>query len=317
MSIESILLSILGKGAYDIIKGIGQNIFSDADEGLIGRLYNVVEKASNIFFKEYHNRYGKPSSSFLARQENIDIILKSIFYGNEGSLFEKINPKGFDGVDDVPKEVLNFFINTLESEMMQDFLLNKILIEKKHIKDSKEVGNQILETLNTFIRKQSQQTQLLLPNEKPKAVPKEDWKMTDDFGNELLFKQGERYVRRFSNGLEITFMIKDDSIFTELTTADGETSYYELDFDGNVKNSKFPYPLSEYTMDIPDGELINKKIIPIGNGFYKEVYILKWDRKAEVFFNKDAKIQKINLQGGWFVSHSEKKIKISEGINLL
>jgi hypothetical protein len=239
----------------------------------------------------------------LARQQNIDIIVKSIYYGNQDSLYDKISPKGFDGAPDTTPDAVNFFVVILEDVMMEDVRLNQILVEKKHIRDSAETGNKILEMLQKALVKNNGDG--VTSNSKPK----EKWTMVDSAtGKPLPFKEGERYTQVFPNGMTITFMIKDDTVFTELTPADGLTAYYELDFSGNVKNTKFPYELSEYSMVIPPTDIVQKKIIYLANGFSREEYILKWNRQATVLFNAQGKIHGVELSGGWSISHRDKSI---------
>ncbi|WP_276624052.1 hypothetical protein [Syntrophomonas wolfei] len=91
----------------------------------------------------------------------------------------------------------------------------------------------------------------------------------------------------------------------------GQKSYYEVDINGNVINSKFPYQLSEYKLIIPNDQIVNKDVFSLANGFYREVYRLKWDKQADVIFNEKGEIQHINLHGGWEVKHFERIITLS------
>jgi hypothetical protein len=59
-----ILLGILGKAAYDIIKGIGKEVLSEEDEDLFNRLYRSIEIASRRFFERYANEFGIPPVLF-------------------------------------------------------------------------------------------------------------------------------------------------------------------------------------------------------------------------------------------------------------
>lgn len=107
----SVLLGIFGNTVYDLIKESLKGTSSDKDDDLIQRIYTALEGASGQFFLKYDNKFGEPNSSFLAREENIGIIIKSVFYGNNVELVQELCPKGFDGAQDASKEALCFSLN--------------------------------------------------------------------------------------------------------------------------------------------------------------------------------------------------------------
>jgi len=300
--IESILLSIFGNTIYDLIKTSLKDSTAEDDADLVGRIHIALEEASQKFFLKYDNQFGKPDSSFLARKSNIDSIVKSIFYTNHLDLSESISPKGFDGVEDLNQEALYYFCNQLNEFMMKDFRLSKIIVEKSHIKESKERDDKIIGLLNDLTG-QKQQAELGVPEESFKG-----WMISDENGNESQLIEGKQYHQKFPNGVEYSFMFKDGLIYVELLDLHGQKSYYELDINGNVKDHKFPYPLSEYKLIISEDQIVHKDKIELGNGFYREVIRMKWGKQADVVFNHKRELQSINLHGGWEVKHLEKII---------
>jgi hypothetical protein len=297
--VGEILLGIFGNTIYDVIKTALKETFIDKDDDLIGRIHTALEETSKQFFVKYGNQFGEPSSSFLARQANIDTIVKSIFYENNFELIKELSPKGFDGAYNVNQEALYFFTKKLNECMMKDFRLNKIIVEKKHIIESKEDSIKILDILNNLI----QQKQIEGNPEGTKG-----WIIKDAFGNETPLIEGKQYILKFPNGIETTYMFKKGLIYVDFLDKNGQKSYYELDFNGNVKNTKFPYELSEYKIVISDDQIVHKNVIQLSNDYYREVIKLKWDKQADVIYNLKGELQQMDLQGGWEVKHLERII---------
>lgn len=299
--IGEILLGIFGNTIYDLIKEILKENLIDEDQELIERIYTALEKTSKEFFNEYGNQFGKPNSSFLARQKNIEIIVKSIFYGNNLNLVQELCSKGFDGARDVTTEALYFFTQQLEVFMMEDFKINKVITEKNHIFENKDTSRKIIELLDNLVEE----------NQVKNNIKKEGfdgWVMTDESGNTSPLVEGKKHSIKFENGMESTYMFKDGLIYVDFLDMHGQKSYYELDIHGNVKSSKFPYELSKYKLIIPKDQIVHRNVIPLANGYYREVTKLKWDKQADVVYNFSKEIQHINLSGGWEVKHFEKII---------
>lgn len=122
----------------------------------------------------------------------------------------------------------------------------------------------------------------------------------------LITIEGKQYILKFPNGVETTYMFKNGLIYVHLIDVNGQKSYYELDFNGNVKNTKFPYELSEYKIVISDDQIVHENVIQLSNDYYREVIKLKWDKQADVIYNLKRELQQMDLQGGWEVKHLER-----------
>ncbi|ABR48423.1 hypothetical protein Amet_2265 [Alkaliphilus metalliredigens QYMF] len=297
--VGEILLGIFGTEMCNLIKKALKDSLVDRDEDLIERIHSSIEEASKVFFEVYGSQFGKPSSSFLARQSNIEVIVKSIFYGSNFELSNELWPEGFDGAADASRQSLDFFVDKLNEIMMKDFRLNQIITEKKHISENEKNFKDIMELLGTL----TQQGKTLENNKNFN-----NWIMKDEYGKESKIIEGKQYRKKFPNGLDYKYMFKDDLIYVEILDLHGQKSYYELDINGNVKDSKFPYELSEYKLIVAEDQIVNKNIFKLPNGFYREAYKLKWNKQADVIFNQKGEIQHINLRGGWEVKHLEKVI---------
>jgi len=302
--LEGILIGIFGNSIYDIIKGSLKDSLHNKDEDLVTRIHSCLEESSKLFFQKYGHQFGEPSSSFLARQSNIDTIIKSFFYGYNSQLINELIPTGFDGANDVSSEALVDFISMLNSRVMGDFRLEKIVTEKQHIYESKESSEKILDLLSSLVNKGNDNEQ----DNKSKTSGFNNWIITDESGNKSPLIEGKQYVQKFENGLQITSMFKDGLIFVEMIDLHGQKSYYELDIDGNVKNTKFPYELSEYKLVIPEDQIVSRQSILLGQGLRRDIINLKWNKTADVIYNHKEQLQQMNLSGGWEVKHIDKLI---------
>lgn len=151
--VSEVLLGMLGNTIYDAIKKTLKDKFTEKDEDLVDRILNAFKKASAAFFEKYSSEFGDEYSGFLARDSNIDAILKSVFYGNNDALEQILSREGFDGASDVTLGALQYFVDSLNKEMMEDFRLNKIIVEKGHISDSHETLKKI-DHIITLLSKQ-------------------------------------------------------------------------------------------------------------------------------------------------------------------
>jgi hypothetical protein len=295
-----ILLGVFGNGIYDIIKNVLKDVFPDYDE-VSQKVYCVLEETSKNFFDKYGDEFGKPCSSFLAKQSNIDCIIKSLFYGNNIDLQNELSVKGFDGVKDVTQEALSYFIKMFHSNMMRDFALNKALTEKRHITESSDTSTKIIDLLNKLA------IQGQLPDKKEEESFK-GWTIIDNYGIESQIIEGKRHTVKFPNGAEAIYILKNGLLYIDFIDIHGQISYYEMDIDGNVADTKFPYELSEYSLKIPEDQIVHKQIINLQNGLRREVIKLKWGKQADVIFDSRDQIVQINLHDGWEIRHKEKMI---------
>jgi len=90
--IGGILIGVFGNLIYDLIKKSLKGSITEEDADLINRIYCALDEASSQFFHHYGDEFGEPYSSFLARESNIEIIVKSMFYGNRNELVKELSP---------------------------------------------------------------------------------------------------------------------------------------------------------------------------------------------------------------------------------
>ncbi len=293
---EGLLMGVFGNAIFEIIKFAIKNKFADADDDLVDRIYNCLEEATKCFFEEYHDEFGDANSCFLARQKNIDIIVSHMFYDNNKDLVEELSVEGFDGAKPASKDALIFFVNKLFKLMMNDFRLNQIITEKDHIAE----GHEIMDMLKKFIKPTGSVSN-------SKEDRKDEWVIKDNQGNDTKLIEGRQYVFKFPN-IEYRIMFKEGNHYIEVINKNGQKSYYELDKNFNMKDGKLPYELAEYTLIIPEEEVVNKQIFKYPNGNRKETVKLKWNRLAIAVYDKSGELLDVDLRGGWEFKHNEKII---------
>lgn len=301
--IGDILLGILGNGAYDTLKILINKHFGQEDKNINDTFISSIDAASTRFFDMFGDRYGTPESSFLSIQQNWDVLLRSIYYGVDGIQVEDFV---LDGLGLNKEQALlgaKIFIEFLDTEMRKNWQLDKILTEKKHIIESdihiKET-NEKLDFLVNFISGLATMNQTEASNNVTTEI-------LTDVGSKAV-KYGEKYSLEFDNGCSINYMLDKDVVYVEYVFEDGATAYYEVEYNGSVRNSKFPYPLNEYEIDIPEESLIDRKITNFPNGNIQETLIFRWGKQFTITKNSNGHILNINVQGETEVDHRKKKI---------
>ncbi|WP_138420428.1 tetratricopeptide repeat protein [Aquibacillus sediminis] len=133
---------VVGSAVGGIVTGIIANLGYDAifgnEEIVSGKVQEAYEKAEKRFYKKYKDEFGSELNSFLSRQKNIDIAIRSMFYSEDSLKASDIIGVSFDGYKDGTAEAIADFIYFLKDEMYSDFFLNKILTDKAHMKEIKK-----------------------------------------------------------------------------------------------------------------------------------------------------------------------------------
>ncbi len=177
--IEGVLFSIFGRVAYDISKKIFITIFGPEfeEDVIINKAYLAVQQAYERFFKEYGKRFGAESSSFLASEKNLEILIESIYPGNPELKPADLDPTAFDGAPDATAEALQFLLTVFKEELEKDIVLARILAEKKHhkvVEDIKESVEDLKKDITKLIKKSDkdkvEEGHVLLTSRPPRVV---------------------------------------------------------------------------------------------------------------------------------------------------
>lgn len=300
--IEGLLLGLAGNGIYSIIQNTIVKLTSNKDDDLYERIYLSLDNATQEFFKVYKKEYPRPNDSFLARENNIDLIIQYVFYDQSINLFESLERKGFEDSKELSETELNFFLNAFINTAKKDIKLNRIITENEHYTQSKKMGKNVEKILDVVQQKN--------PDEQEKnSKASKNYKMIDEStGEEIEYVEGKKQHFHFPNGVQYTLLMKDDKIFVDMTDPEGKVQYMELDKDFNVKQVDPPYPLAEYSLAIPDNEILSKHTTQISKDVYKENIKLKWGRNAEVYYDRNHEIIKVHNTGNWKMDHQSKTI---------
>lgn len=295
--VEGILIGIFGSGAYDLIKRLVKNIFGKENEELTRKVYSALDSASESFFDKYVDEFGKPHSSFLAREENWELVLKSIYYSSNELSASDFNVKSFDNSKDATKEAVDYFISCVTDEMHNDWFLDKILTEKKY--QETVVANQ---------NKMSASLSKILNESKPEQE-KEHRLAHPDYPEGWLPEEGKPYTKYFDNGCKVNFVRQGNIIHLEQTLPGGGIVYYEVVPDGNVKDVDFPYPLEEYSLSIPNELVLRKEEKVLPNRLVQTFVKLKWGAGTVRYIsNPDGTLGLVDLKCRTQIRHEERLI---------
>ena len=134
MVVEGILIGILGNAAYETIKNLLRKSGIIEGDKFYQSIYKAIDNTVQSFFDLYGNEFGAPAYSFLARQENIDIIIELFFYGKNLLDIKSLNLSGYDNSKTVSNEALNYFFDKLHENIKNDWHLDKVISEKYFMK---------------------------------------------------------------------------------------------------------------------------------------------------------------------------------------
>lgn len=288
--ITEFLIGIGINGVYDLIKASVKDITEEENSELIEKIYNCVDCSVKEFFEHYHNKYGKPNDSFLARQENYNLIVKQMFYSEKSLLRDKLNRSGFNGIT-ADDESIDYFIDCLSNEMKKHYVLDKIIAEK-------ECMNKIDEIYDTISNRH-------LENKNNKL----DFTIKNSDGKQVPFEKGRIYHKKYENGVEYKIMINEGGYHVEVKDIYDRVAYYDLDFHGRVTFFKPPFELTEFELVIPNEQVIRQDKYTIPNG-YGMIYMFKWDKKVIAEFNNLGKLIGIQAEVKSFTNYDTKKIII-------
>lgn len=135
--------------------GIATNKASDKlfeDENLSIIVQQIYHESESEFNRKYQNLYGGKYSNFIARQENIDIILNKVLNYRRTDEIEGINKESFDGKF-TPDEVVQDFINIFEKNLIRDDRLAKYRIDRNHNLVTEEILEEILKLTYIKVKK--------------------------------------------------------------------------------------------------------------------------------------------------------------------
>lgn len=139
---------------------------------------------------------------------------------------------------------------------------------------------------------------------------------TSDKNGIWLPEQGKFYKTKFDDGNFIEYMMKDNLLYLNHGFPDGAIAYYEIDESGGVKEIKWPYPLSEYTVEIPPKMILRGEVKTNLIGFTSKTYLLKYGRKVTLIFDFTGKLCEANIQARAIILHQDRKINIVDPSNV-
>lgn len=127
-------------------------------------------------------------------------------------------------------------------------------------------------------------------------------------GKEVIPEEGKYYTIEREVKSKISYMYKNGLVYVEYTNSDGIKGYYVIDDKGNLVENKLPYPLQEYTVQIPEDMVIRREVEALPNGFQKIHVVLKWGKSADYILDSEGKLQQISIKGGANVNNRSKVI---------
>lgn len=295
----SIFSSLTGAGIRAIFARVLENVFGHEIEEFSKKVYQATEAASTRFFKKYGEVFGKPHEGFLARETTWDLIYRGLFYGSSG-----VNAKNIiaslpaDIPLSPPEHVVDDFLAILSEEMRKDWFLDKVLTEKQQSATTSARTEEMLQHLKNLTR-----SSCLGSAPKEIEIP-----FYGEGGKQLA--HGRIYSMKGLSGWVLNAMVSGETMYSEYIFPDGATAYYEVDINGKCKTINMPYPLEEYSLELPSHLISTDRSRTDVNGMSERDVKLKWDGQLTVVYDATRRIIKIDIKTKFSLDHQNRRILI-------
>jgi hypothetical protein len=123
-------------------------------------------------------------------------------------------------------------------------------------------------------------------------------------------EEGRFYESPKTAGSRLKLMTRDGWLHIEQTLQDGATAYYEVNESGEVRSYRFPYPMKEYRVEIPESIVLRREsaVPSMGNRAVRTV--LKWSTGSVVEHYQDQDLVNINCDTRFVVDHVNRLIRV-------
>lgn len=298
MALNEIFLSIASSALYEKL------FKNDNTSATFEKLERCLTNASKEFFQS-HQEYGYEEDSFLAREENVILILKSMLDSYHIDLINEIKREGFNGNPSVSKEHLNEFLELFYTECKNDYELAKYIDDKKFKFEtslSLKKSDLDLKDLKDDVKK------ILKYQETPKKIETE-WEFYDLKTNKKLdMREQKKYDLKYDNGVVQKFRFDKETVSLENTTPNGDVTYFDYDFDTNtINNLQLHFPLKEFSVSYDEKEVIKKSKQELSDGSYVIHILFKFKNECTLQYNSLDELVGYTLKGDWQINQQEKK----------
>jgi hypothetical protein len=124
--------------------------------------------------------------------------------------------------------------------------------------------------------------------------------------------QGRFYESSGSDGTGFRFMTRDGWLHIEQIFKDGSAAYYEVNEEGSVRDSRMPYPINEYHVEIPQSLILRKEQVPSSLGDRAIRTVLKWSAGDVVEHYLSSLLIGVDCHARCVIQHNERKIIVLE-----
>jgi hypothetical protein len=145
-----VLTGILGNAAWDIVKNLALKILGPGkdtyeQDDMVNKAYFALEDAAKRFFDKYGKSFGPKHDCFLAREANIETLLRRIRLDCPKIEVKNLDPEGFQGAPKATTEALEFLIAVFEEELKKDRQLADLVEISRHHEKLDDVAMDVKE----------------------------------------------------------------------------------------------------------------------------------------------------------------------------
>ena len=112
------------------------------DISLLDRVYKILVITEKEFFIKF-NRFGNPNDSFLARKENLKLMLNVIFFRENKLKITDFNPHNYNDIPLASEKEIESLISIFKQKLHQDLELSNLLQTKESFQIISEIANKL------------------------------------------------------------------------------------------------------------------------------------------------------------------------------
>lgn len=139
-------------------------------------------------------------------------------------------------------------------------------------------------------------------------------------GSDTMFSEKEDYEKIEANGYyekefsgqKVRYYLQGPFLHIEHEPKPGIIVYYVLDEQGNLVDTKFPFPIHEYAIVIEDGLILNIKTEILEKDYLRETIFMKWGKVAIIIKDSEGKMINFHIEKGATIDHIKKTILITK-----
>ncbi|MDE2309279.1 MAG: hypothetical protein KGL01_00435 [Betaproteobacteria bacterium] len=137
-----------------------------------------------------------------------------------------------------------------------------------------------------------------------KQLKDNEWSMGSAGIHEVIQENG--YYEKQMEGYKIRYFLSGNLLHVEQELSNGSIGYYVIDSKGNMVEQKFPFPLSEYSVEFEPNIVLQRQKANLSDGTVREDVLMKWGKRAVIIWDSSHLLKDLHCENGVRIDHIRK-----------